>query len=184
MLPFRFLLLIPWWIKIKLSISILSQYHGGTNFGRTAGGPYITTSYDYDAPLDEYGGSISHKIYLAIYFIYIWYDEHCTNFAILFWSFKSPAFWSLGNLRQPKYGHLKELHSVLMSMEKILLHGDYIDTNYGDNVTVRSISCHSFVLEMLSNFVSRVLNLCACRASNVTQHILYIVEVEVKFHQV
>lgn len=31
------------------------QYHGGTNFGRKAGGPYITTSYDYDAPLDEYG---------------------------------------------------------------------------------------------------------------------------------
>ncbi|CAN6561112.1 unnamed protein product [Malus baccata var. baccata] len=29
--------------------------HGGTNFGRVAGGPYITTSYDYDAPLDEYG---------------------------------------------------------------------------------------------------------------------------------
>ncbi|PON64509.1 Glycoside hydrolase [Parasponia andersonii] len=31
------------------------MYHGGTNFGRTAGGPYIATSYDYDAPLDEYG---------------------------------------------------------------------------------------------------------------------------------
>uniref|UniRef100_A0A0D9V1R6 Beta-galactosidase n=1 Tax=Leersia perrieri TaxID=77586 RepID=A0A0D9V1R6_9ORYZ len=29
------------------------MYHGGTNFGRTSGGPYITTSYDYDAPLDE-----------------------------------------------------------------------------------------------------------------------------------
>ncbi|XP_072075673.1 beta-galactosidase-like [Arachis hypogaea] len=32
-----------------------NMYHGGTNFGRTSGGPYITTSYDYDAPLDEYG---------------------------------------------------------------------------------------------------------------------------------
>lgn len=32
-----------------------SQYHGGTNFGRTAGGPFIATSYDYDAPIDEYG---------------------------------------------------------------------------------------------------------------------------------
>ena len=31
------------------------QYHGGTNFGRTAGGPFIATSYDYDAPIDEYG---------------------------------------------------------------------------------------------------------------------------------
>ncbi|XP_054776094.1 beta-galactosidase 7-like [Prosopis cineraria] len=31
------------------------MFHGGTNFERTAGGPYITTSYDYDAPLNEYG---------------------------------------------------------------------------------------------------------------------------------
>ncbi|KAM5565002.1 hypothetical protein ABKV19_019167 [Rosa sericea] len=34
------------------------MYHGGTNFGRTAGGPFITTSYDYDAPIDEYGKSL------------------------------------------------------------------------------------------------------------------------------
>ncbi|KAL6558574.1 Beta-galactosidase 3 [Orobanche minor] len=32
------------------------MYHGGTNFGSSAGGPFITTSYDYDAPLDEYVG--------------------------------------------------------------------------------------------------------------------------------
>lgn len=31
------------------------QYFGGTNFGRTAGGPLQVTSYDYDAPIDEYG---------------------------------------------------------------------------------------------------------------------------------
>ncbi|XP_075509695.1 beta-galactosidase-like isoform X1 [Primulina tabacum] len=31
------------------------MYHGGTNFGRTAAGLFITTSYDYDAPIDEYG---------------------------------------------------------------------------------------------------------------------------------
>ncbi|KAJ7962918.1 Beta-galactosidase [Quillaja saponaria] len=31
------------------------MYHGGTSFGRTSGDPYIMTSYDYDAPLDEYG---------------------------------------------------------------------------------------------------------------------------------
>lgn len=30
------------------------QFHGGTNFGRTAGN-FIATSYDYDAPVDEYG---------------------------------------------------------------------------------------------------------------------------------
>ncbi|XP_054819914.1 beta-galactosidase 15-like [Prosopis cineraria] len=37
------------------------MYHGGTNFGRTAGGPYITTSYDYDAPLDEFGNIAQPK---------------------------------------------------------------------------------------------------------------------------
>lgn len=31
------------------------MYHGGTNFGRTSSGLFITTSYDYDAPIDEYG---------------------------------------------------------------------------------------------------------------------------------
>uniref|UniRef100_A0A0C9RYA0 Beta-galactosidase n=1 Tax=Wollemia nobilis TaxID=56998 RepID=A0A0C9RYA0_9CONI len=31
------------------------MYHGGTNFGRASGGPFIATSYDYDAPIDEYG---------------------------------------------------------------------------------------------------------------------------------
>uniref|UniRef100_A0A0A0LDH9 Beta-galactosidase n=1 Tax=Cucumis sativus TaxID=3659 RepID=A0A0A0LDH9_CUCSA len=50
------------------------MYHGGTNFGRTSGGPFITTSYDYDAPLDEYG-----------------------------------------NLNQPKWGHLKQLHASIKS---------------------------------------------------------------------
>ncbi|KAF5931047.1 hypothetical protein HYC85_031920 [Camellia sinensis] len=30
------------------------MYHGGTNFGRTTAGLFIATSYDYDAPIDEY----------------------------------------------------------------------------------------------------------------------------------
>ncbi|KAL5563083.1 hypothetical protein UlMin_032830 [Ulmus minor] len=59
------------------------MYHGGTNFGRTAGGPFITTSYDYDAPIDEYG-----------------------------------------LIRQPKYGHLKELHNAIKLCEKALLNAD------------------------------------------------------------
>lgn len=41
-----------------------------------------------------------------------------------------------GNIREPKYGHLKDLHAVLKSMEKILVHGDFSDINYGRNVTV------------------------------------------------
>ncbi|KAL3721335.1 hypothetical protein ACJRO7_033776 [Eucalyptus globulus] len=35
--------------------SPLVRYHGGTNFGHTNGGPFITTSYDYEVPIDEYG---------------------------------------------------------------------------------------------------------------------------------
>eukprot|EP01114_Cavostelium_apophysatum_P003339 TRINITY_DN1316_c0_g1_i1.p1 TRINITY_DN1316_c0_g1~~TRINITY_DN1316_c0_g1_i1.p1 ORF type:complete len:811 (-),score=150.36 TRINITY_DN1316_c0_g1_i1:24-2126(-) len=31
------------------------MWQGGTNFARWSGGPNIVTSYDYDAPLDEYG---------------------------------------------------------------------------------------------------------------------------------
>eukprot|EP00753_Platysulcus_tardus_P015340 PLAT4974.1.p1 GENE.PLAT4974.1~~PLAT4974.1.p1 ORF type:complete len:682 (+),score=231.71 PLAT4974.1:304-2046(+) len=31
------------------------MFFGGTSFARTVGGPGIITSYDYDAPLDEYG---------------------------------------------------------------------------------------------------------------------------------
>ncbi|XP_061361491.1 beta-galactosidase [Gastrolobium bilobum] len=31
------------------------MFHGGTNFDRTSGGLFIATSYDYDAPIDEYG---------------------------------------------------------------------------------------------------------------------------------
>jgi hypothetical protein len=38
------------------------QYHGGTNFGRSTGGPFISTSYDYDAPLDEYGMSFIYLL--------------------------------------------------------------------------------------------------------------------------
>ncbi|KAJ7552724.1 hypothetical protein O6H91_06G067100 [Diphasiastrum complanatum] len=59
------------------------MYFGGTNFGRTSGGPYITTSYDYDSPIDEYG-----------------------------------------QLRQPKWGHLANLHKVLKICEEALVGGD------------------------------------------------------------
>ncbi|XVE65399.1 hypothetical protein DITRI_Ditri07aG0177400 [Diplodiscus trichospermus] len=72
------------------------MYHGGTNFGRTTGGPFITTSYDYDAPMDEFG-----------------------------------------NLNQPKWGHLKQLHAAIKSGEKILTIGTAVtkEYSYGINLT-------------------------------------------------
>lgn len=59
------------------------MYFGGTNFGRTAGGPLIATSYDYDAPLDEYG-----------------------------------------MVRQPKWGHLRDLHFAIKQCEDHLVEAD------------------------------------------------------------
>ncbi|CAI8588192.1 unnamed protein product [Vicia faba] len=72
------------------------MYHGGTNFGRTSGGPYITTSYDYDAPIDEYG-----------------------------------------NLNQPKWGHLKHLHSAIKLCENVLTsYSARNDTDLGNGITL------------------------------------------------
>ncbi|XVE99945.1 hypothetical protein REPUB_Repub03eG0243800 [Reevesia pubescens] len=69
------------------------MYHGGTNFGRTSGGPFITTSYDYDAPLDEFG-----------------------------------------NLNQPKWGHLKQLHAAIKVGEELLTNGTAVTKVYGNGI--------------------------------------------------
>ncbi|XP_059647641.1 beta-galactosidase 3-like [Cornus florida] len=78
------------------------MYHGGTNFGRTAGGPFITTSYDYDAPIDEYG-----------------------------------------LIRQPKYGHLKELHKAIKLCEQALVSADPTVTSLGSYEQAHVFSSHS-----------------------------------------
>ncbi|XP_077210114.1 beta-galactosidase-like [Tasmannia lanceolata] len=85
------------------------MYHGGTNFGRTAGGPFIATSYDYDAPLDEYG-----------------------------------------LLRQPKWGHLKDLHRAIKMCEPALVSGNPTITwlgNYQESHVFESQSgaCAAFL---------------------------------------
>ncbi|KAI9080626.1 hypothetical protein K1719_037383 [Acacia pycnantha] len=78
------------------------MYHGGTNFGRSAGGPYIMTSYDYDAPVDEYG-----------------------------------------NLNQPKWGHLKQLHAAIKLGEKILTDGIRVDRDFGSSVTLTTYTSNT-----------------------------------------
>ncbi|PHT44875.1 Beta-galactosidase 5 [Capsicum baccatum] len=47
---------------IQKDVSFVNYYmfHGGTNFRLTAGGPFITISYDYDAPIDE-DGELNHR---------------------------------------------------------------------------------------------------------------------------
>ncbi|KAG2703341.1 hypothetical protein I3843_06G125600 [Carya illinoinensis] len=96
------------------------MYHGGTNFGRTAGGPFITTSYDYDAPIDEYG-----------------------------------------LIREPKYGHLKELHMAIKSCERALLNADPTITSLGNYekahvFSSKSEGCAAFLSNYNSKSVARV----------------------------
>ncbi|TXG60274.1 hypothetical protein EZV62_014847 [Acer yangbiense] len=85
------------------------MYHGGTNFGRTSGGPFITTSYDYEAPIDEYGLP-----------------------------------------RNPKWGHLKELHKAIKLCEHALLNSKPINLSLGpsqeaDIYTDSSGACAAFL---------------------------------------
>lgn len=97
------------------------MYHGGTNFGRTAGGPFITTSYDYDAPLDEYG-----------------------------------------LIRQPKYGHLKELHRAIKLCEHALVSSDPTTTSLGTYQQAHVFSpgqgrCAAFLANYHSNSAATVI---------------------------
>ncbi|KAF3512908.1 hypothetical protein F2Q69_00002410 [Brassica cretica] len=85
------------------------MYHGGTNFERTSGGPLISTSYDYDAPIDEYG-----------------------------------------LVRQPKWGHLRDLHKAIKLCEDALLATDPTVTSLGSNLVASeyktsSGSCAAFL---------------------------------------
>ncbi|WVZ01924.1 hypothetical protein V8G54_022730 [Vigna mungo] len=86
------------------------QYHGGTNFGRSAGGPFISTSYDYDAPIDEYG-----------------------------------------TIRQPKWGHLKDLHKAIKLCEEALTATDPTITSLGPNIEAAVYKTGSACAVFLAN---------------------------------
>ncbi|XP_050937298.1 beta-galactosidase-like [Cucumis melo] len=77
------------------------MYHGGTNFGRTSG-LFIATSYDFDAPIDEYG-----------------------------------------LLREPKWGHLRDLHKAIKSCEPALVSADPTSTWLGKNQEARVFKSRS-----------------------------------------
>ncbi|CAH1435081.1 unnamed protein product [Lactuca virosa] len=86
------------------------MYHGGTNFGRSTGGPFIATSYDYDAPLDEYGAP-----------------------------------------RQPKWGHLKELHKAIKLCEDAMVAIDPTSTSLGNNLEASVYKTSSTCAAFLAN---------------------------------
>ncbi|PSS18059.1 Beta-galactosidase [Actinidia chinensis var. chinensis] len=95
------------------------MYHGGTNFGRTSGGPFIATSYDYDAPLDEFG-----------------------------------------LLREPKWGHLKDLHRAVKLCEPALVYGEPSVIPLGNyqeaHVFKSSLACAAFLANYNSKSFARV----------------------------
>ncbi|RZB84029.1 hypothetical protein D0Y65_032463 [Glycine soja] len=86
------------------------MYHGGTNFDRTSGGPFIATSYDYDAPIDEYG-----------------------------------------IIRQPKWGHLKEVHKAIKLCEEALIATDPTITSLGPNLEAAVYKTGSVCAAFLAN---------------------------------
>lgn len=87
------------------------MYHGGTNFGRTAGGPFIATSYDYDAPLDEFGLP-----------------------------------------REPKWGHLRDLHKAIKLCEPALVSVDPTVTSLGSNQEAHVFKSKSVCAAFLANY--------------------------------
>ncbi|CAL0304087.1 unnamed protein product [Lupinus luteus] len=86
------------------------MYHGGTNFGRTTGGPFISTSYDYDAALDEYG-----------------------------------------IIRQPKWGHLKDVHKAIKLCEEALVATDPTITSPAPNIEVAVYKTEDVCAAFLAN---------------------------------
>ncbi|KAL7209490.1 hypothetical protein ACSBR1_031099 [Camellia fascicularis] len=76
------------------------MFVGGTNFGRTAGGPNYITSYDYDAPIDEYAFSLKWLFTNLTFYLFIFHTRL---------------------LRQPRWGHLKDLHDATKLCEPALV---------------------------------------------------------------
>ncbi|XP_021749279.1 beta-galactosidase 9-like [Chenopodium quinoa] len=73
------------------------MYFGGTNFGRSAGGPFYITSYDYDAPIDEYGLLSQPK----------WGHLKDLHAAI---KLCEPALVAVDSPHYVKLGHMQEAH--------------------------------------------------------------------------
>ncbi|KAF5935822.1 hypothetical protein HYC85_026951 [Camellia sinensis] len=87
------------------------MYHGGTNFGRTTAGLFIATSYDYDAPIDEYGLQ-----------------------------------------REPKWGHLRDLHQAIKLCEPALVSTYPTVTWPGNNLQVHVFNSKSGCAAFLANY--------------------------------
>ncbi|KAE8707593.1 Detected protein of confused Function [Hibiscus syriacus] len=98
------------WVMCQQFDALCPIYHGGTNFGRTTGGPFIATSYDYDALIDEYG-----------------------------------------LVRQPKWGHLRDVHKAIKLCEEALIATDPTISSLGPNLEAAVYKTRSLCYAFLAN---------------------------------
>ncbi|WOK94685.1 hypothetical protein Cni_G03390 [Canna indica] len=103
------------------------MYHGGTNFGRT-GAAFVMTRYYDEGPLDEYGLILrTLKIYFLLYFSATMHRK-LNIFIVL----SDP-----GLQKEPKYGHLRDLHQALRLCSKGLLKGTPSVQDFGNGFEAR-----------------------------------------------
>lgn len=124
------------------------QYHGGTNFGRNAAGLFVATSYDYDAPIDEYGNLLSCK--KSYHRRVKWCSSQRIYRAIVWW---------IGLLNEPKYGHLRDLHKAIKQCEPALVSSYPTVTWPGKNQEVNIDIILAFQLKLLFDSTSNILYL-------------------------
>ncbi|KAK8582171.1 hypothetical protein V6N13_145151 [Hibiscus sabdariffa] len=110
------------------------MYHGGTNFGRTSGGPFIATSYDYDAPIDEYGYN------LQVPATYSRLPPSVFYFTVF-----------SGLARQPKWGHLRDVHKAIKLCEEALIATDPTISSLGSNLEAAVYKTGSVCSAFLAN---------------------------------
>jgi len=108
----------------------LLQYYGGTNYARTAAS-FVTTRYYDEAPIDEYGEgpfASSH-----IHFLF----NSCSTLDEQFIFIKVEMNTTLGLVREPKWGHLRDLHRALLLTKKALFEGNYGVTEINPDLEVK-----------------------------------------------
>ncbi|MED6130776.1 hypothetical protein PIB30_003796 [Stylosanthes scabra] len=96
------------WVMCKQIDAPYDIFFGGTNFRLTAAGPLQISSYDYDAPIDEYGMSNNNSKICS----FRWHRGIHTAVEIVD-DIQLMNRACLGLLSEPKWGHLKDLHAAL-----------------------------------------------------------------------
>lgn len=82
---------------------------------------------------------------------------------------------TIGNLNQPKWGHLKELHYHIRSMEKVLTYGDVTEVEYWNSLSVSDISSvnKAFLIKYSWSLLSSVIEVFLIKYSWSLTYISY-----------